>query len=276
MKRARAPRLGTVAVLSSLASPVPAAEDLAALEKRGAIRAIVAAEEAPETYALAAGGEPGFERELIEGFGRLRGLKVETVVSKSYADRIPLLLAGRGDLIVAIFDTPDRRQLVDFSLEILPTHNVAVTLKPAPVLSNLKDLPAHRVGAIKGTKPSEAVVEAGVPPASLRTFDRLEALLEALQRGEVTATVLPISELAIARKRYPGLQAGATVGTPGIIAWAVRKDDGELNRTCGGAHPGTAGWSSTSATRRWMCWAGGGRSRQETRLRPTSSAARPA
>ena len=232
MKRALSSlfRAATVAAVSQVAAPLGAAEDLAALEKRGAIRAIVAADEAPETYALGAGGEPGFERELLEGFARLRGLKVETVVSKSYPDRIPALLAGRGDVIIAIFDTPDRRKQVEFTQEIMPTHNVAVTFKPAPVLANVKDLPSQRVGAIKGTKPSEAALEAGVPAASLRTYDRLEDMFDALQRGEVTAAVLPISELALARKRYPGLQAGVTVGDPGAIAWAVRKGDGSLKR----------------------------------------------
>jgi ABC-type amino acid transport substrate-binding protein len=220
----------TVAVAAHVAPPLRAAEDLAALEKRGAIRAIVAADESPETYALAAGGEPGFERELLEGFARLRGLKLETVVSKTYPDRIPALVGGRGDVIIAIFDTPDRRKQVGFTQEILPTHNVAVTLKPAAVLASVKDLPAQRVGAIKGTKPSEAAIEAGVPAASLRTYERLDDMCDALQRGEITAAVLPISELALARKRYPGLQAGATVGDPGAIAWAVRKDDEDLKR----------------------------------------------
>ncbi len=230
MKPALVPLIASIAAFASLVSPVRAAGDLAVLEKRGTIRAIVAADEAPETYALAATGDPGFERELIEGFARLRGLKVETVVSKTYPDRIPALLAGRGDVIVAIFDTPDRRKQVDFTQEIMPTHNVAVTFKPAPVLASVKDLPAQRVGAIKGTKPSEAALEAGVPATSLRTYDRLEDMFEALQRGEVTAAVLPISELALAKKRYPALQAGATVGAPGTIGWAVRKDDGNLKQ----------------------------------------------
>src|SRR6266446_6380687 len=168
MKLALVPLVATLTVFASLAPLVPAADDLSALEKRGEIRAIVAADEAPETYALGAVGEPGFERELIEGFARLRGLRVQTVVSKSHPDRIPALLGGRGDVIVAIFDTPDRRKQVDFTQEIMPTHNVAVTFKPAPVVGNVKDLAAQRVGAIKGTKPSEAAIEAGVPAASLR------------------------------------------------------------------------------------------------------------
>jgi ABC-type amino acid transport substrate-binding protein len=229
VKLALFPLVATVAVLSNLASPVRAA-DLAAVEKRGALRVIVAADESPETYSLAAGGEPGFERELIESFARLRSLRVEAVVSKTYPDRIPMLVADKGDVIAAIFDTEDRRKLVDFTQEVMPTHNVAVTYRPSRVVANVKDLLAQRVGAIKGTKPSEAAIEVGVLAANLRTYDQLEDMFDALRRGDVTAVVLPISELALAKKRYPGLQAGATVGAPGAIAWAVRKENGDLKR----------------------------------------------
>lgn len=229
MKPALVPLVATIATLSGLATAARAA-DLAVVEKRGVIRVIVAADEAPETYSLAMGGEPGFERELIESFARRRSLRVETVVSKTYPDRIAMLVADKGDVIAAIFDTEDRRKLVDFTQEVMPTHNVAVTRRPTPVVANAKDLLSQRVGAIKGTKPAEAALQEGVPAASLRTYDRLEDMFEALQRGEVTVVVLPISELAIARKRYPALQAGATVGAPGTVAWAVRKEDGDLKR----------------------------------------------
>jgi ABC-type amino acid transport substrate-binding protein len=227
MKAMLASLVATVAVLSGIATAARAG-DLAAVKKRGVIRVIVAADEAKETYSLAASGEPGFERELLESFARGRGLRVEAVVSKTYPDRITMLVADKGDVIAAIFDTEDRRKVVSFTQEVMPTHNVAVTLRPAPVVANVRDLLAQRVGAIKGTKPAEAAIQEGVPAANLRTYDRLEALFEALQRGEVGTVVLPISELAIAKKRYPGLQAGATVGAAGTIAWAVRREDVEL------------------------------------------------
>jgi ABC-type amino acid transport substrate-binding protein len=229
MKPALVPLVATVALLSSIVTAARAG-DLDAVQKRGVIRVIVAADEAAETYSLAASGEPGFERELMESFARGRGLTVEAVVSKTYPDRITMLVADKGDVIAAIFDTEDRRKTVDFTQEVMPTHNVAVTLRPAPMVASVKDLLTQRVGAIKGTKPAEAAIQEGVPAANLRTYDRLEDLFEALQRGEVTAVVLPISELAIARKRYQGLQAGANVGPSNSVAWAVRKEDGELKR----------------------------------------------
>jgi ABC-type amino acid transport substrate-binding protein len=135
-----------------------------------------------------------------------------------------------GDLIVAIFDTPDRRRQVAFTAEVMPTHNVAVTLTPHRVVATLTELKALKVGVIKGTKPAETAVEAGVPPAALVGFDRREELLDALKRGDIGAGILPVSELALAARRLPGLRAGATVGERGKIAWAVRKEDLALQR----------------------------------------------
>jgi ABC-type amino acid transport substrate-binding protein len=66
----------TAALATALCSAVTAGPlDLDAIKARGTLRVIVAADEAPETFALQAGGDSGFERELLEGFARLRGLK---------------------------------------------------------------------------------------------------------------------------------------------------------------------------------------------------------
>jgi ABC-type amino acid transport substrate-binding protein len=205
-----------------------AAADLEQVRSSGVLRVIVAADESAETFALTPGPDPGFERELIESFARVQGVQLDVVTVQGYADRIPKLLKGDGDVIVAIFDTEDRRRLVVFTGEVMPTHNVAVTLKPAPAvvdLAALKALPS--VGAIKGAKPAEAAAQA-VAPSALRLFETRDGLLEALRGNKVAAVVLPISELALAVREFPDLQAGVTVGPPGRVAWAVRKEDEAL------------------------------------------------
>ena len=116
------------AVALAIAAALPSeASDLPELKRKGALRAIVAADETPETFALRPGSEAGFERELLAGFVRLHGLKLEVVTAQGYADRIPMLQRGQGDVIVAIFDTDERRRLVDFTVEVMPTRNVAVS-----------------------------------------------------------------------------------------------------------------------------------------------------
>jgi ABC-type amino acid transport substrate-binding protein len=214
---AAAPLLGGLA---------PSAADLADLKVRGTLRVVVAADEAPDTFDARGGARPGFERELVETFARLQGLKVEVVPAKGYSDRIPMLLAGKGDLIVAIFDTPERRQQVAFTAEVMPTYTVAVTLAPKPAVKALDELRSEKVGVIRGTAPAGDAAAAGL--ASLRRFDSSKEMLAALTGGEITAFVMPISEFALASKSEKRLTAGVTVGPSGSIAWAVRKEDAAL------------------------------------------------
>jgi ABC-type amino acid transport substrate-binding protein len=211
---------------AALLSAAPARADLAEVKKRGTLRVIIAADESPDPFALAAGPRPGFEREIMERFAQVQGLKVAVVRAPAYGDRIPMLVRGEGDVIAAIFDTPDRREKVAFTAPLIPTHNVAVNAPPAAPIARLDDLKAVKVGVIRGTKPAEAA--AGLKPRDLLTYEKMDDLLRALKAGEVAAAVLPVSELALASKRVAGLQAGVTVGEPGTVAWAVRKEDALL------------------------------------------------
>jgi polar amino acid transport system substrate-binding protein len=216
-----------LAVTLVLAASAPAhARDLAQVRAQGVLRVIVAADEAPETFSFAGGARPGFERELLEGFAKLQGVKLDPVKVKLHSDRIPALTRGDGDLIVAIFDTEDRRKLVDFTVEVMPTHNVSVTLAPRPAVQSLAELKTLRVGAIRGAKPAEEAGAAGV--SALTLYDTQDEMKQALKRGAIDAMVLPISELVVVSRDSAGLVAGATVGPPGKVAWAVRKTDASL------------------------------------------------
>jgi ABC-type amino acid transport substrate-binding protein len=206
----------------------PAAADLPEIKARGVLRVIIAADEAPETFAAAPGPRPGFERAMMERFAELQDVRLEVVRAPGYAARIPALLEGKGDVIAAIFDTPERRERVAFTSEVIPTHNVAVTVRPRPAVRSVADLSGLKVGVIRGAAPAEDAVAAGVAPRDLVAFEKLDGLLRALQAKEVAAAVLPISELALAGKRVPGLEAGGTIGAPGTVAWAVRKEDTAL------------------------------------------------
>ncbi|HXK10704.1 MAG TPA: transporter substrate-binding domain-containing protein [Vicinamibacteria bacterium] len=220
------PRACLVLVLAATSLPgVPVlfAADLGAIKARGAIRVVVAADEAPETFDSKGGSRPGFERELVETFAHHQGLKVEVVSARSYPDRIPLLLADKGDVIVAIFDTPERRQQVAFTSEVMPTYTVSVTLSPKAAPKSLDELRREKVGVKRGTAPAEELPAAGV--ASPRSFGSSKEMIAALASGEVTALVMPISEFALAAKSERRLTAGTTVGATGSVAWAVRKED---------------------------------------------------
>jgi ABC-type amino acid transport substrate-binding protein len=192
------------------------------------LRVLVAADEMPEMFSFAPTGPPGLERELIEGFCRLHGLRLEVVPVPDFEHIIPMLLRGEGDLITGIVDTAARRERVAFTGEVFPVRHLAVTRRPAPALSRLDDLRARRVGVIPGTSWEQAAVDAGVPKAKRVPFRDSEALLAGLRSGQVDAAVMALLDFALAQKRDPELVAGAFVGGATAAAMAVRPADGRL------------------------------------------------
>ena len=214
--------------IALLLAAAPARADLEQLKARGALRVVIAQDERAETYNPGATGEPGFERELLQFFAGRQGLALETVTVKGYAERITALVEGQGDLIAAIFDTPERRERVAFTLELMPTYNVAVSVPPRPPVASLALLRKERLGVVGGTATVDDVLAAGLPRSGLTLFERFEPMIEALEQGGLGAAVMPVSEFALGARRHPRLQAGVTVGPVGSVAWAVRKEDRQL------------------------------------------------
>jgi ABC-type amino acid transport substrate-binding protein len=198
------------------------------------LRVLVAADEMPEMFSFAQTGPPGFERELLEGFCRLHGLKFDVVPVPDFEQIIPMLLRGEGDLITGIVDTAARRKRVAFTGEVFPVRHLAVTRRPGPVASRLEDLRTLRVGVIPGTSWEQAAVDAGVPKAKRVPFRDSAALLAGLRSGQVDAVVMALLDFALAQKHDPELVAGAFVGPASAAAMAVRPEDGRLLESLNG------------------------------------------
>jgi ABC-type amino acid transport substrate-binding protein len=192
------------------------------------LRVLAAADENPEIFSFGSGGEPGLERELLEGFCRIHGLDLVVVPVRDFDQMIPMLLRGEGDVITGIVDTPVRRQRVAFSSEVLPVRHLAVTRRPRPGVTRADDLRALRVGVIPGTSWEQAVTDAGVPKARRVPFRDADVLLAGLRVGQVDAVVMPIVDYALARKRDAELVAGTFVGGRASGALAVRPGDRQL------------------------------------------------
>lgn len=220
-----------LAAAALLAAGWASAADLPAVRQRGALRVVVARAEQPEMFNLGTAGEPGFERELVDGFAKAQKLRLEVVSVPRYDDRIPALLEDKGDLITGIVATEARRQQIDFALEVMPTRRVVVSRKPAPPVRTVEDLRAQKVGILAGARTwIEAAVDSGVPAAKIQAFPTLEAVFEGLRTGKITATVLSLSDLGLALRKDPALQPGVMIGPATSAGWGVRKQDAELQK----------------------------------------------
>lgn len=219
------PTAGLLVVLA--AATALSAGDLPDLVKRGSIRIIAAADEDPMMFSFAAGTSPGFEREMAEGFAMLHKLKLDPVAAKTYDDRIPTLTRGDGDVIIGIIETEERRKLVAFTVEVLPARHVVVSRAPK-VIKTVEEFKAEKVGLLKGTTWAKVAIEAGLPAAAAEMFGDRDQMLQALVAGRITATVMSVSDAALAIKKHPELRAGVTVGPPTRASWAIRKEDTKL------------------------------------------------
>jgi polar amino acid transport system substrate-binding protein len=215
---------------SLAAQPVFApAVDLKEIQARGSLRVIAAEGEQPEMFDFDPDpAKPGLEREMLEGFARLKRLRLEVVPVESFADRIPALLRGDGDVIVGLVDTAERRKQIGFTAEVLPVRHLAVTRKPTAPVRSLQELRKRRVGTIRGTTWARETLAAGVPESQVEYFADTEPMLEALAAGRVEAVVMTISDFTLAMPRHPGLESGVFLGQPAHAAWGLRKQDAEL------------------------------------------------
>jgi ABC-type amino acid transport substrate-binding protein len=74
------------------------AGDLPEIRKSGVLRVLVV-DGSPSFFKVEGAGEPGLDREVLDGFARLHGLRVGVVEAPSWSALVPWLLAGRGDVL---------------------------------------------------------------------------------------------------------------------------------------------------------------------------------
>lgn len=219
----------SLALVALLPRPTGGA-DLSEIAKRGSLRVLVMLDtRRPEFFAVKAGAPPGFDHEVLQRFAGLHRLKLEPVPVAAWNALIPALLEGKGDLIAGRFTVTDsRRKIIDFTVEVFPTRNVALSRRPHRAIRTVEELRSEKVGTIKGTSMAEAIAAAGVPAASVDDAIPAGGFPEALKLGRITAAVWGVESAIAAQREDPELQLGLFLGPPGSLAYAVRKGDQAL------------------------------------------------
>jgi len=114
-----------------------------------------------------------------------RAIKVEKKESTP-PTRIPLLSSNAVDLIAGTMtDTPQRREVVDFSLTFFYTGAQFLVKKGSPI-KGVNDLAGKRVAAQQGATNAKILREK-YPQAQLREFPDQPAAFQALLQGQVDA-----------------------------------------------------------------------------------------
>lgn len=212
------------------AAPRAAAADLAAIKARGSLRVLAGADEDPVWFSIRQSESPGFEREVLEGFARLHKLRFEVVPVARWEEAIPMLLRQQGDVLGGVSVTPERRQRVDFSVELLPARSIVVTRRPRASVRTLAELRTARVAIVPNTTWAEALEKAGVPTSRALRVPDISGAVEAIQTGHADATVTGVVDFLLQRRKHSDLEAGLALGEALSSAWAVAKGSPELRQ----------------------------------------------
>src|SRR6185436_10740126 len=162
-----------------------AAADWEQIQKRGVLRVIT--DDDPAT---------AFDNDLMDGFLKLHGLKMEMLRNHALAERIPLVMSGQADVAMSLFITPEREKLVDFTVEVLPTVYTMATCRPAKPVESIEELRTRKVGLLKGSIMERTALRAGVPAENIVGLPEVKVVIESLCSGRVTAALVAMPDLA--------------------------------------------------------------------------------
>ncbi len=128
----------------------------------------------------------GYDIEVAKLLGKFLGVKVN-LVPLTGPNRIPFLVSGKVDLIVATFGiTPERAKTVMFSIPYSAIENVIFAGKDKNY-AKIEDLKGARIGVPRGTVQDVLLTNALGRQASIQRFDDDPSTYQALLSGQVDA-----------------------------------------------------------------------------------------
>lgn len=205
--------------------------DLPVIEKRKTLR-VLTRNNAVSFY-MYKGNREGFDYELIKAFAKSRKLRLEVVLAPSYADLIPMLKAGRGDVIAAsLTATDERAKDVSFTRPYLLVKELFVQKQGAPPLTSLEQLRGRTVTVRKSSSYAEKLR----PLAAVHGFKlndapedlEVEDLLADVDEGVVELTVADSHFFEAEKLFRKNLEAPLALSGEAPIAFATRKDNPKL------------------------------------------------
>ena len=203
--------------------------DLEAISARGTLRLL--APRGLEEASLPRDGLPTGEwRALAEKFAHRRGLEPQWVYVDDFAQLIPALIEGRGDLIAVNFSrTPERAMQVAFTRPLEFVQEQLITPRESGEKPEL-NVALRKGSAFAGTLRQQSSESRTLVPLFLEGPVTQDELLEGVAKGKFDATVIDSNLAEAMLADYPSLQAENLRDSRRAIAWAVRRDSKKLER----------------------------------------------
>lgn len=174
------------------------------------------------------GKRTGFDIELVEALAGAMGKKIEWI-DIDFKGLIPALQAGRADIAVsAIYITPERSKVVDFTDPYYAGGLVVLTKTDGPIKS-LKDLDGRKVSVQVGTK-SVNYLKDHFPAVQRVEVEKNQEMFNLVQIGRADAAVTGKPAAKLFAQSTTGLTVLNDQVTTEDYGIAVPKNKPELTR----------------------------------------------
>jgi len=174
------------------------------------------------------GKRTGFDIELVEALAGAMGKKVEWI-DIDFKGLIPALQAGRADIAVsAIYITPERSKVVDFTDPYYAGGLVVLTKTDSPI-KTLKDLDGRKVSVQVGTK-SVNYLKEHFPAVQRVEVEKNQEMFNLVQIGRADAAVTGKPAAKLFAQSTNGLMVLNEQVTTEDYGIAVPKNKPELTR----------------------------------------------
>jgi membrane-bound lytic murein transglycosylase F len=225
--------------------PVPPVHDLDEIKKRGKLVALT--DNSSTSFYIYKGDSMGYEYELLNGFARELGVKLELVIAKDMSQVFSMLNNSEVDIVAAnLTVTKERMNLVDFSDPLMLVPQVLIQRKPSnwenlsqnelneKMIRHTTDLHEKNIYVTKGSPFYSRLLslseEIGGKINIIEVAGDLnsEELIGKVASGEIDFTIAAENVARSNQKYYSNIDVETPISFPQKIAWAIRKESPEL------------------------------------------------
>lgn len=204
--------------------------DLGAIKRRGKLRILVDISNV-ETLPRAA-TQQDIEIDQARRLAERLGLEPVVLYVDSFDQLIPLLIEGKGDIIANdLTITPERQQLVDFSLPTVTSRLVLVSREDVDEVKTDDPLTGKTLTVTRGTTYETMARELVKqhPGLELEVVDtNYVELTVDVATGKIDFTIIDEFILDLVRQFRDDIKVNMAFPEPQVLGWAIRQDSPEL------------------------------------------------
>ncbi len=207
--------------------------DLPALQKRKKLRVLLSDVSIEVPYLPRQGLPVHFETELIARFAEQAGLEPEWIYVENFDELLPMLVAGKGDIVAAnLTITKERKEQVAFSVPVTIVTEQLVARSDDNIKS-VKELQGRNVALLKASSYWGTVNKLAkkYPKINLEEVPASRSIIEILDgvaNNEFDVTVADSNLINAILPVQPQLKVAFDVSKERPVAWAVRSDASQL------------------------------------------------